>query len=1351
MMKVSRIGLINFWLYDDEEFDFYDGKLLLRGSNGSGKSVTMQSFIPVILDGDKRPIRLDPFGTSDKHMEDYLLGGQDSQKKEEATGYLYMEVYDDEKDKYITVGMGLHARIGRPVDFWGFLLQDGRRIGKDFLLYHSKTEKVPFSKKELQAALGTENILVDNAREYKKMVNNVLFGFRSLESYDEFINVLLQLRSPKLSKEYKPTKLMNILTSVLNPLNEEDLRPLSEAIEDMDNTKEKIERFTSDAKQVSNLLKTLNNYNETLLYKKAVNYHEQEEALKDSSKNLNNLIENISKSESDINRIEEELKNLDIEYARLIAQKENLDSKGLETRVNRLDFLKTSLEEIDHKKTKKELELENKKSKEKMLEQEIKERDNKAYLISKEGYALLKDVQVLSESVKFDETYQALKDLNKDFHTSISFENIEVRLKHYQEKLKGIYDQLLEKETIESDINKLSEEISSIEKEVSLINEKINEVEEQLTTALRDVKDQILYLQKHNQLIKFDEDTKNEMFKYLQKYDEKDYLKAKEIYLALSEKYQTNKLEEIYSLKNKLDREISLKEELEREWNDLRKSDEEELEMALESPKTIQYLKDENICYTHLYKVIDFKENIDDKTKNALEYIMMQSGLLYAFVVSKKDLPKVVNQAGLFLRSTFKKPKNLSQYFMPVSNDTLEEQEILDILESISIDEKDDIYLNEKKMGFDVFFGYSTQEWTSKYIGLLTRQERRLARIKEKEDEIKNKESIIRQLNQKIELKKEEQNLILEEKDNFPSSNTLNYQTKELAKYNYSLEMLITNRNQKEEQMKPFKIKLENILEALIHAKKDVLLPLTKDAFKNALEDVSELLVCLTKLKSLIKDYENQEEMKLSHKMSLEDLAASMDDLQIEIGDYQTNKQKFSKELTDLENLLHTDEYHNLAALLEEITNGLKRIPKEKESLQKSLGALLVTLENLHKEKSETELKNEEMKDLLTLKEEFLKEEYDLHYVMNKDFENTSLMAKEIMKTLSSRKDTEITNVTNNYYQAYNEYRLSLNNYHLTSVTLFEKDIMDDYKNLRKENERFDIEAVYQGKKLKLNSLIDVLKIAIEENNTLLSAQDQNLFEEILLKTIGLKIKMRIIESKEWVKNINQIMHEMQKDSALSFNLEWRSKDASDMNEVDTRELVRLFNMDNEQRGDENQKLIKHFRNRLAKELDDSNGTESYADVIFRVLDYRSWFEFKMTYQRVGENKKDLTDKVFSVFSGGEKAKTMYIPLFAAVSSKLSSANKNALRLVALDEAFAGVDDINIKEMFGILDHLNLDYILTSQALWGDYATIKDLAIAELIRPNNAPFVTVQRYRWNGKSKEIIEKKEILNDSIKLF
>ena len=80
--KPTRIGLINFWLYDEEIFEFEDGKLLLRGTNGSGKSVTMQSFIPLILDGNKSPARLDPFGSKDKRIEDYLLGSADGEQKE---------------------------------------------------------------------------------------------------------------------------------------------------------------------------------------------------------------------------------------------------------------------------------------------------------------------------------------------------------------------------------------------------------------------------------------------------------------------------------------------------------------------------------------------------------------------------------------------------------------------------------------------------------------------------------------------------------------------------------------------------------------------------------------------------------------------------------------------------------------------------------------------------------------------------------------------------------------------------------------------------------------------------------------------------------------------------------------------------------------------------------------------------------------------------------------------------------------------------------------------------------------------------------------------------------------------
>lgn len=84
--QASKIGLINFWYYDEQEFPFVKGRMLLRGSNGSGKSVTMQSVVPLLLDGNMSPERLDPFGSRDRKMSSYLLEEDDG--REERTGYL---------------------------------------------------------------------------------------------------------------------------------------------------------------------------------------------------------------------------------------------------------------------------------------------------------------------------------------------------------------------------------------------------------------------------------------------------------------------------------------------------------------------------------------------------------------------------------------------------------------------------------------------------------------------------------------------------------------------------------------------------------------------------------------------------------------------------------------------------------------------------------------------------------------------------------------------------------------------------------------------------------------------------------------------------------------------------------------------------------------------------------------------------------------------------------------------------------------------------------------------------------------------------------------------------------------
>ena len=119
--------------------------------------------------------------------------------------------------------------------------------------------------------------------------------------------------------------------------------------------------------------------------------------------------------------------------------------------------------------------------------------------------------------------------------------------------------------------------------------------------------------------------------------------------------------------------------------------------------------------------------------------------------------------------------------------------------------------------------------------------------------------------------------------------------------------------------------------------------------------------------------------------------------------------------------------------------------------------------------------------------------------------------------------------------------------------------------------------------------------------------------------------------------------------------------------------------------------------------------------------------------------KKELTDNEFFKFSGGEKAMAMYVPLFAAVNAKYNGADKkDCPRIIALDEAFAGVDENNISDMFKLLEKMDLDYVLNSQVLWGDYASVKELDICELTRDKEDDVVVVERFQWNGKEKVIV-------------
>ena len=92
--RLRRIILTNFWLYGQQEFEIPHGRLFLAGENASGKSTVLMAALPLALDGDLRPNRLDTFGGRERHIQYYVLGGSDSAtpfSHERRTSYIALE------------------------------------------------------------------------------------------------------------------------------------------------------------------------------------------------------------------------------------------------------------------------------------------------------------------------------------------------------------------------------------------------------------------------------------------------------------------------------------------------------------------------------------------------------------------------------------------------------------------------------------------------------------------------------------------------------------------------------------------------------------------------------------------------------------------------------------------------------------------------------------------------------------------------------------------------------------------------------------------------------------------------------------------------------------------------------------------------------------------------------------------------------------------------------------------------------------------------------------------------------------------------------------------------------------
>ncbi|MDJ1131872.1 TIGR02680 family protein [Streptomyces iconiensis] len=240
--RLHRAGIVNVWQYDQQEFLFGDGRLLLRGKNGAGKSKALEMLLPYLLDGDARA--LDATGTGRTTLAWLMLDGFQGTNR---LGYLWVEFHrsaGDGSDSFVTLGAALRASQSTKKAAPFFFITS-LRAGEGLSLVDAGK---PLPIDALKEAVGPANV-TEHAVEHRARVARKLFGITESTRYRNLTQLLHRLRRPTVGDRIESGGLISLLSETLPGLDEEIVEKVARNLHDLDAVRDQLGRLerTDDA------------------------------------------------------------------------------------------------------------------------------------------------------------------------------------------------------------------------------------------------------------------------------------------------------------------------------------------------------------------------------------------------------------------------------------------------------------------------------------------------------------------------------------------------------------------------------------------------------------------------------------------------------------------------------------------------------------------------------------------------------------------------------------------------------------------------------------------------------------------------------------------------------------------------------------------------------------------------------------------------------------------------------------------------------------------------------------------------------------------------------------------------
>lgn len=1332
----ARAGLINIWRYWDETLTFHQGRLLLLGANGSGKSLGLELLLPFLLDANASPSRLTSAAKARGGLYDRMMAGHTGNTR---AGFLWVEFVCG--DNYFTVGTRLRAsQSTRKVDSDFFTTT--QRVGQTLALFNDQRE--PLTVKLLKEAIGDHGAVHNTAQEHRHAVRRTLFKGFSEDRYDALITALLAMRKEKLSQNLDLRKMSDTLSQALTPLEEHDLATVAEGFERLDRRRAELEALDAEQKVIHRLSTYRKRYAQHVCAqvasvvrraeteRDAVTRHQREattkrdeallelqtaqtqyEADETSSRDTEARIEALHASEayksgaqlSDLQAIAVQLENN--------ADRATQDHERLQHGVRTLNS--------EH-------------------EQKCKAFEQQQTICTEAQHAVRTQAQVVGADILFDSpTGPDDPEASNPYMEPLQVEKVasllQAWLRARQENITAVKTAQTQVQLCTTERNRQRSDVEDEE----LVLERARSAHEEAVKNLASAEQ------------RFADDTNAWA-------NDCTSIGVERILSTLPEEITIHTAQ---SHMAQLQRDISAEQavrqsELQRQQcgiqSDITVLEQERTHLNqnnLQTPDAPSWRDVRDTTgdhFTHgqpLWAVLEPQAHLQSHDIDKLEAALTASGFLDAWIANDGQLHLPDNMADILLVKGAPCSRSLADVLQPSvdGGSGLAADTVRTVLQSIALTNTALKQCNEPvAIGLDGSFKLGTALGRGSiqnacYLGATARERRRQARLTEITNELQQLAE--QQSSLQAELQ-QLQRLLLAVEAEFearPQGQSVSNAVEEVR----FQERLVSDSQARVERLRVKLLEAESAL-------RDASRKLTTLAAQYQLPaDTKELLLiedAVLQLGTLCDEWSEQHQA-LSDAIDKRDNALKLlrdkeQDAQLAAERYSETKEQAIEARArfetlhdavgqDFEQLLAQS--NTLKTLRESLRSSISEGHKKLQKLNNSLGELTSILDQAESDRQRAEKERQQcherfrqlLVDRITA---------DAQQEVTIEGDGVSAVLTAARSLSQSLPDLKTDNKTIDDLRARQDEAL-----HQARGQLGGQIDLDDHQG---NHGWWILVANADGVRMSILELSSLLAQQLEAGRGELAADEEALFERTLAGSIRQSLASRIRQTSQLVDQINTQLESVRTAAGgVAVKLRWHV----DEQQADAVQKARQLLLKDPASLSDNERIsLQDFvRARVEQARLDLEANAPWQDRLRESLDYRVWHRFSLQVaHRDWDGYKQATEKLMSSLSTGERSVVLHLPMLASIAAHYTSSTEQSTcpRLILLDELFAGVDKANRAQLFGTFSAWQLDAVFTSDHEWCDYATLDGIAIHVLHPSTGDEPVTTTRFIWDGKTRQ---------------